>query len=253
MTSIPKQTALGLIQNLIDTISGLQQLKAGCGEFLRWRRDTETALLKMFPDDQRHLQDLNGIRFFDRGPMFAVAGPNTPSAPLNHQPVYLRGLGNAKILLESIVAEIGTYWPDTPAAVDIDFWSLIHPDIKTVSKGRFDAGEYADCAEAAFKHINSVVKEIYKKKTSKELDGSDLMKQAFTPNNPVIVIDDISTLSGKSVQQGYMEIFSGVMTGIRNPKAHANIRISKERAIHFLFVASTLMDTLDIAHNKYRF
>src|SRR5215210_3092487 len=79
MTSISKQVATDILQKLIDTISNLEKLKAGCDEYLRWRRDVETALLKIFPDDDRHLKDFKGILFSDPGPMFAVAGPNTRS------------------------------------------------------------------------------------------------------------------------------------------------------------------------------
>ena len=50
-----------------------------------------------------------------------------------------------------------------------------------------------------------------------------------------------------------MEIFAGAMTGIRNPKAHMNIEIGRERAIHFLFLASLLMDTYDMANKNYRY
>ncbi|MBA7577516.1 hypothetical protein ES708_19369 [subsurface metagenome] len=42
-----------------------------------------------------------------------------------------------------------------------------------------------------------------------------------------------------------MQIFSGAMTGIRNPKAHENITIDSQRAIHFLFLASLLMFKID--------
>ncbi|MBI5642543.1 MAG: hypothetical protein HY954_03600 [Deltaproteobacteria bacterium] len=35
------------------------------------------------------------------------------------------------------------------------------------------------------------------------------------------------------------------MTGIRNPKAHNNIDIDENRAVHFIFLASLLMDKLD--------
>ena len=253
MTSISKQIAINIIQKLIDEIPNLEKLKAGCNEYLRWRRDVETALLKIFPDDDRHLKDFKGILFSDPGPMFAVAGPNTRSTPLNHQPIYLRGLGRARVLLESIIAEIVTYWPDTPTVTTTDFWPLIHPEIASVTKTRFEAGHYADCAEAAFKKINEVVKEIVKKSTGKENDGAPLMREAFTPTKPIITIETLATESGKNVQQGFMEIFAGSMTGIRNPKAHAVIDIGKERAIHFIFLASLLMDTIDIANNKYRY
>ncbi len=142
--------------------------------------------------------------------------------------------------------------PKIDSKPDTDFWRLIHPDIVTVAKPRFEATHFADCAEAALKHINSVVKAVVKKNTAKELDGADLMRQAFTPNKPILTIDDISTDRGKNMQQGYMDIFAGAMTGIRNPKAHGNIDVPKERAIHFIFFASMLMDTIDMAQGRYR-
>ena len=46
---------------------------------------------------------------------------------------------------------------------------------------------------------------------------------------------------------GYMEIFAGTITGIRNPKAHDNIVIDEKRAIHLLYLASLLMYKLDEA------
>ena len=48
-------------------------------------------------------------------------------------------------------------------------------------------------------------------------------------------------------QLGYMEIFAGTMTGIRNPKAHSNIVIDEERGTHLLYLASLLMYKLDEA------
>jgi uncharacterized protein (TIGR02391 family) len=128
-----------------------------------------------------------------------------------------------------------------------DFWDLIHPAIVGVAKSRFDSGHYADCAETALKHINTVVKAKVKKRTGEELDGAALMNKAFSVKNPIITIDDISAQSGKDIQQGYMQIFAGAMIGIRNPKAHEVIVIDRERAIHFIFLASLLMHTLDMA------
>jgi hypothetical protein len=51
--------------------------------------------------------------------------------------------------------------------------------------------------------------------------------------------------SGRNIQQGYMDIFAGAMTGIRNPKAHGNIQIDSKQAIHLLFLASLLLHKLD--------
>jgi len=110
--------------------------------------------------------------------------------------------------------------------------------------------EKADAIEEHMMHeLDKIVtKSVFANMTDGHVDmegGAALMKKAFSVHQPVITIDDISTENGRSIQLGYMEIFAGSMTGIRNPKAHLLIDISRERAIHFLFLASLLMDTLD--------
>lgn len=126
-------------------------------------------------------------------------------------------------------------------------WQLLHGSVQRVAETRFDSGHFADAVEAALKEVNNRVKMFVKDKTGEELDGAPLMNRAFSPKSPVIVLDDLTTESGKNIQFGYMQIFAGSMTGIRNPKAHANIRISPERALQFLTLASLLMEKLDEA------
>jgi uncharacterized protein (TIGR02391 family) len=95
------------------------------------------------------------------------------------------------------------------------------------------------------KTVNARVKAFYKSKTGEEKDGVDLMRKAFTLTRPIIVLDDLSTESGKSVQQGYMDIFAGSIAAVRNPKAHGVVNIDALRAMHFLFLASLEMHKLD--------
>lgn len=127
------------------------------------------------------------------------------------------------------------------------FWEYIHPKIEAVARDRFYNGMYADAIESSFKEINNRVKEITKKQTGQELDGSALMKKVFSVNNPTLIIQDITTTTGNNVQLGYMEIFAGAMTGIRNPKAHGNQVITREDAIRKLNFASLLMYKVDQA------
>jgi uncharacterized protein (TIGR02391 family) len=74
------------------------------------------------------------------------------------------------------------------------------------------------------------------------------MNQVFSPKSPRLVFDDPSPETRESIQVGYMEIFAGAMTGIRNPKAHGLVKIDSRRCIHFLFLASLLADKIDEAH-----
>lgn len=127
------------------------------------------------------------------------------------------------------------------------FWEHIHPLIKQLISKKFYGKHYADCVETAFKEINSRLKKIYRQERNEEKDGSSLMNAIFSPNNPLLKFEDITTETGRNVQNGYMQIFAGAMTGIRNPKAHDNQTITKDAAIKRLIFASLLMDKIDEA------
>lgn len=128
-----------------------------------------------------------------------------------------------------------------------DSWKLFHPRIVDVAKRRFEAKQYADSVEASMKAVNARVKKIYKQRKNKELDGRDLMFHAFSVEVPVIYLGDMSTITGKDMQEGYMYLFGGSMQAIRNPKAHENMEIDAKQATHMLFLASLLMYKLDDA------
>lgn len=124
-------------------------------------------------------------------------------------------------------------------------WSIIHPEVVRVSRERFDAEQYADAVEAAFKMINNSVKRIVKTKVPEEVDGVQLMQKAFNKDNPLIPLNDLVSRTDKDIQQGYQFMFAGAISGIRNPKAHDVESISIDDAIRKLYFASMLMYKLD--------
>jgi uncharacterized protein (TIGR02391 family) len=126
-------------------------------------------------------------------------------------------------------------------------WPIIHPEIAKVAESRFVSGHFADAAEAAFKVINERLKLIVMERLDEEYDGVALMQKAFSADKPVLVLDELSTMTGKDIQVGYQQIFSGAMRGIRNPKAHSNVQIDAVRSMHFIFLASLLMSKIDEA------
>lgn len=130
----------------------------------------------------------------------------------------------------------------------VTFWSIIHPVIQRVAKSKFEDGYLADAVESALKEVNKRIKDYVRSKTRRELDGAPLMQYAFSLQQPVVTLNNLETETGRNIQQGYMQIFAGSMTGIRNPKAHDNINIEEARAIHFLFLTSLLMYKLDEAN-----
>ena len=73
------------------------------------------------------------------------------------------------------------------------------------------------------------------------------MEYLFSLSGNRLKFEDTSIESGENVQVGYMQIFSGAISGIRNPKAHENLTLTKEKAIKRLILASLLMDKIDEA------
>lgn len=129
----------------------------------------------------------------------------------------------------------------------VDIWRIMHPQIITTSKLLFEANFYAEAVEAAFKEINNRVKKFYVATGRPEMDGANLMMNAFSNNNgqPVLHFTQLQNQTEKDIQDGYRYMFAGAMLGIRNPKAHANEVISKEDALRKLAFASMLMYKLD--------
>ena len=125
------------------------------------------------------------------------------------------------------------------------FWNFVHPRIKLLAQPRFESGFFGDAIEASFKEVNEVVKRIYREVAQQEADGAGLMTSSFSLGNPVIRLTPLDTDTDKNIQQGYMQIFAGAMTGIRNPKAHGNLNPDARKTLHLISLASLLMYKVD--------
>lgn len=125
------------------------------------------------------------------------------------------------------------------------FWDLVHPRIQSLARPRFEAGMFGDAVEASFKEVNDTVKRIYRDLEQREADGARLMTSAFSPGNPIIRLSPLDTETDRNIQQGYMQIFAGAMTGIRNPQAHGNLNPDARKALHLICLASLLMCKVD--------
>ena len=83
----------------------------------------------------------------------------------------------------------------------------------------FAGGHYSLAVEKAFVYVENLVK---KHSGVSGKYGSNLMKTVFSVQNPFIKLNAGVTDSDRDEQLGYMEVFAGAMTGIRNPRAHAH-------------------------------
>lgn len=112
-------------------------------------------------------------------------------------------------------------------------------ELSKKTKKLFYDGHHARAVEEAFKYLDNIVQKLSKLKSQ---TGSSLMKTVFSANNPKIMLNSGISRSEKDEQLGYMEIYSGVMIGIRNPRAHdSDWEDSEERAIQLLSLANHLI------------
>jgi len=122
---------------------------------------------------------------------------------------------------------------------------IVSPEITKMCLKLYQDDHNALAAETAFKLINNYVKE---KSGLTSLDGMSLMQTAFSVSNPKIKLNKLKTKSEKDEQLGYMNILTGCMVGIRNPRAHEhNYQDSERTTFELLILADHLMQKLQSA------
>lgn len=95
--------------------------------------------------------------------------------------------------------------------------ALVRDDeLRDLVRDLFEQGHYSVVVEQAFKFLNVLVKQ----RTGLDEDGVSLMRAAFSPKAPKLRVAPLECESGRSEQQGYMELFAGSMSAFRNPRAH---------------------------------
>jgi uncharacterized protein (TIGR02391 family) len=77
-----------------------------------------------------------------------------------------------------------------------------------------------------------------------EIDGRPLMQKAFSPNSPTLKFNDLGEQSDRDEQLGFMDMFCGAVSGLRNPRAHGFINDDPERALEFIAFVSLLAKLL---------
>lgn len=117
---------------------------------------------------------------------------------------------------------------------------------KTVEKLYRD-GHHARAVEEAYKFIDNLVKKTAKPSDT-SLTGSKLMTNVFNGNTPILKINAGESTSERDEQIGYMQIFSGCMTGVRNPRAHeCDWEDSEQHALQLLIWASHLVERIRLS------
>lgn len=117
----------------------------------------------------------------------------------------------------------------------------LHPAIERAAGALYRDGHYANAIEDAVKALNDLVR----RRSCQSSDGTSLMEKVFSPKKPILKFNSLADDSDRDEQKGFMMLFSGAVTGLRNPRAHKLIKDNPERALEFIAFVSLLAKLLD--------
>jgi len=99
--------------------------------------------------------------------------------------------------------------------------------------------EYEDAVKQALLYLTDRVRE----RTSLEDDGASLISKAFTPNNPIIKINNLSNDTEINEQKGIMLIGQGIYSAFRNPLNHSiHTILTEKECIRQLIIIDMMLD-----------
>lgn len=119
----------------------------------------------------------------------------------------------------------------------VGFEDLLHPAIIASSLGQYRNGHLRDAV------LNGVIAvfDMIRGRTGLNLDGKDLVGQAFGLDKGKLVFSEIETETGRNDQKGFLQIYEGIYTGVRNVKAHSlNHDLNEQKAAQYLVTLSLL-------------
>jgi uncharacterized protein (TIGR02391 family) len=233
-----KDKAIGLLIQKSREASHVASLNYPNNKYIPWRRNIEDILETAF-----------GVNSTEYKRVADVHSTLTKGTPAQWQRAYIDVVHRIQLEVNSIIQKHEILGIEPKPSVTVEtkeneppiylFDSMqLHPRIKRVSKSLFNSGHYAEAIFAAFKTINNFIK----RKTGLQLDGKDLMTKAFNEDKPIIKLNKLEIQSDHDEQEGFRFLYMGAMVGIRNPKAHEDIRqINPYRTLEYLAFASLLM------------
>jgi uncharacterized protein (TIGR02391 family) len=125
----------------------------------------------------------------------------------------------------------------------------VHPRIAEACINHFENGEYRSAVLDACLALNRLVQD---KSGRPDLDGAKLMWKVFSPDEKVLVINELADESDISEQNGVMHLLAGAMLALRNPRAHALDPDAFEGALDRIMLLSLLATWVDTAKRVSR-
>ncbi len=105
----------------------------------------------------------------------------------------------------------------------------------------FANGHFAQGVLEAVKVMRDVLQEA----SGVDLDGEKLAGRAFNLKEPLIVVGDLATETGRNRQRGVMLIAQGIFAGVRNPLAHQRIVVPPPEAGQIVAMIAFVVEAVE--------
>jgi uncharacterized protein (TIGR02391 family) len=162
---------------------------------------------------------------------------------------FARGLERAKAIVGDAIKRLREKSSDEEESVEARILKTyqgldLHPEIARAANDLYRDGHYANAVLDAVKALNAFVR---LRSGIEDRDGTELMEHVFGPKKPVLAFNDLKDESDRNEQKGFMMMFSGAVTGLRNPRAHSLVKDDAERSLEFIAFVSLLAKLADSA------
>jgi len=131
--------------------------------------------------------------------------------------------------------------PDAGDSLSLATKSL-HPLVRDAVEPLFASGHYRQGVSDAALALRDLVRS---KSGLSELDDYALMGKALSVEKPRIIVADLSTRTGRSVQQGTMNLAQGIVARLRNPLAHEKVELDPHEAMEMVGLVSRVVRDVD--------
>ena len=235
--SLTAHHSIELLRQRLTEFDRINALPRGDPELKKWMNTAEGILDAAFGKPSGASHKLTRNFKFISGPIYSGRS-DTFYEQEHHKDMLQR-----KAVLESCIEQLEMLAP--PAAQVAVGRYQFHVEIERVSGDLFRGGHYSSAALQAYIQVINEVK----RRSGLNLDGDDLMNQAFgcDKRTPVLKFNSLSTDAEKDEQKGFFYLFKGIVS-LRNSKAHSNRLFNDpSRGHEYLALASLLMRVLELA------
>jgi uncharacterized protein (TIGR02391 family) len=126
----------------------------------------------------------------------------------------------------------------------IGFEELLHP---VIFENAYQQYRNSHLREAVLNSVTAVF-DLIRQRTGLSSDGDQLITEALSIGHPCLILSELTTVSGRNDQAGFIQIFQGAYKGIRNPKAHTlQHDLNEHKAAQYLIFASLLARRIEEA------